>query len=1849
MADSIVIVGLACRYPEARDPDRLWENVMGRRQSFRPMPPERLPVDDYAGTGADDLYLKRAAVLDGWTFDRQRFRVPGETYRAVDLTHWLALDVSAAALADAGLPDGDGLDRSRVGVVFGNSLTGEFSRAAMLRTRWPYVRRAAAAALAGSPLSPAAQADLLAAIEQQYKSPFAAPSDETLAGALSNTIAGRVCNYFDFQGTGYTVDGACASSLLSVSTGAAAIVDGQLDVVLAGGVDLSLDPFELVGFSRLGALANGDMRVYDARPTGFLPGEGCGVVVLCRESYAARHGLRAYARLLGWGTSSDGNGGLTRPELAGQRLALTRAYARAGVAPTAVALVEGHGTGTEVGDTTELRTLLEVRGTAGRRAVLGSVKANIGHTKAAAGVAGLIKATLALHHEVMPPTTGCVDPHPLLGDPAASLEISVEARPWPEADRYASVSAMGFGGINVHAVLGGMAATTRRRLSRRDHRLAARHPDREVVVCTAERREDLSARLAAIRDAAKSMSRGELTDLAATLAGTERGGALARFAAAVASPDELVRAIDYALDGLAAGEQTVVDKVRRVFVAVGGPLRVGLLFPGQSAPSYMDAGALDGLLDELPAGYRDRLPIPASGPVDTATAQPAIIRASLAGLRWLDTLGVRAHQAVGHSLGEIAALVWAGALTEDDAYALAKERGAAMAEASDVPAGMAGLRTDLATAADLVGAGPVVVAADNTDAQVVVSGPRADVGRVLAEAERRGIAATWLSVPHAFHSPLMAPAAPQLRTAADRLDWRPVERPLASTVTGRWWRDEDPVDLLVRQLTTPVRFRTALDALDVDLLVEVGPGRIVAELAGARAVAMDAGSGSADGLATATAALFAAGAFDSVEPYFGQRFARRFDLSRPREFISNPCETAPPEVAALPAASIAATAPSAPPAVTAVKDAASDPVAAAIARVAAALEFDPATVPADARLLADLHLTSLRVSQLAAELAADLGRALPSTPLSLATATVAEFADAIAALPAASGVALPVTGVAPWVRVLAPHLVPRPVPRDWHISRRWEIVGDLAGHPLAEPIREAFPAGAGEPTRLLALAPGLDEVPVDDIVAALRGCHRDRRPLAVVHHGGVGGAVGRSLAIEYPEVPVLVVEVPADAAGLAHAVAEAHQAWTGYTEVRYGAGGLRTVPVLRPIEVSPRRDRAIPLDAGDICLVTGGAKGIGVECAVAVARATHARLALLGRSPDTDDDVRTALARITATGAPVTYHQVDVTDPMAVAATLAGITQRHGPIRALLHSAGRNEPGAIADLTAERVRVTLAPKAGGLEHVISALDLTALRVAVTFGSVIGRVGLAGEADYAIANDWLARRCAELAVTVPDVRWLNIEWSAWSGTGMGERLGVLDGLVRQGLSPVPVDEGVAMLLRLLATPGLPATVVVAGRLPATPTLRWDDDGPELAARFLDTRLTHTPSVELVAEASLSLGTDPYLADHRIDGLAVFPAVLGLEAMTQACVALGAKSVPATFHDVRLTRPITVPERGDRAVRIAALAREDGGIEVVARSAETGFAVDHFRAWYGGPAGDRPSAEVIDLGPLIPAQRLYGPLFFHGPRFHRVVGYYGLSAYRCTAAITADPDARWFSAFHDQRLELGDPGARDAFLHVLQGCVPDRRVLPVGVDRISVYGRPTGLLTLDARQREEDGDGYLFDVTVLDAGRSVVEEWHGLALRAVGPVEQPRWPTEVLGPYLTRTLRRWRPEVSVDLGVATAEPADRAVDGYLLVATGPGPAAAVWHLVDSDPPPLSPTDTELAAELTRLTGDAPPVVAYRIVTARQVLAERGADPDAPLVLDEAGPAPWVRLTGGGCAVYSAVVEATTGTVAASVGVG
>jgi enediyne polyketide synthase len=311
----------------------LWENALSQRRAFRSIPPERLRLEDYLSPereAPDSTYSSQAALIEGYEFDRVAFSVAGDTFRAADMTHWLALDIAGQALKDAGFDNGDGLPRETTGVFLGNTLTGEFSRANLMRLRWPYVRRVVEASLVDEGWLVEQRSEFLKKLEILYKDPFPSIGGESLAGGLSNTIAGRICNHFDLNGGGYSIVGACASSLLAVANACSSLTAGDVDAALAGGVDLSLDPFELIGFAKAGALAADAMRIYDKRSNGFWPGEGCGFAVLMRKEDAVSQGRKIYANIKGWGISSDGKGGITRPEVEGQLRALKRAYHRAG-------------------------------------------------------------------------------------------------------------------------------------------------------------------------------------------------------------------------------------------------------------------------------------------------------------------------------------------------------------------------------------------------------------------------------------------------------------------------------------------------------------------------------------------------------------------------------------------------------------------------------------------------------------------------------------------------------------------------------------------------------------------------------------------------------------------------------------------------------------------------------------------------------------------------------------------------------------------------------------------------------------------------------------------------------------------------------------------------------------------------------------------------------------------------------------------------------------------------------------------------------------------------------------------------------------------------------------------------------------------------------------------------------------------------------------------------------------------------------------------------------------------------------------------------------------------------------
>ncbi|MGQ4334977.1 beta-ketoacyl synthase N-terminal-like domain-containing protein, partial [Streptomyces hayashii] len=437
----VAVVGMACMFPQAPDLPAFWANVVGGVDAVGEVPAERW---DPAVHHGESTPSKWGGFLPRIPFDPLRYGIPPASLGHIEPVQLLSLEAARRALEDAGYGDGGReFDRSRTSVVFGAEAGSDLSNAATLRAVLPsYYGRV-----------PEGLDDRLPRL-----------TEDSFPGMLANVISGRIANRLDLGGANYTVDAACASSLAAVDVACKELVGGTSDVVLCGGADLHNGINDYVLFSSVHALSpTGRSRAFDGAADGIALGEGVACVVLKRLADAERDGDRIYGVIKGLGASSDGRSlGLTAPRPEGQRSALERAYRNAGVSPADVGLVEAHGTGTVVGDRTELRILSEVFAEAGAGpggCALGSVKSQIGHTKCAAGLAGLIKTLLALHTGVRPPTLHVESPNPAWEADTSPFAFHAEARPWaaPAHERLAGVSAFGFGGTNFHVVLSAYA------------------------------------------------------------------------------------------------------------------------------------------------------------------------------------------------------------------------------------------------------------------------------------------------------------------------------------------------------------------------------------------------------------------------------------------------------------------------------------------------------------------------------------------------------------------------------------------------------------------------------------------------------------------------------------------------------------------------------------------------------------------------------------------------------------------------------------------------------------------------------------------------------------------------------------------------------------------------------------------------------------------------------------------------------------------------------------------------------------------------------------------------------------------------------------------------------------------------------------------------------------------------------------------------------------------------------------------------------------------------------------------------------------------------------------------------
>ena len=435
----IAIVGIACIFPGADDLDAFWSNIVEGRNSITEVPKSRWDPDLYydpKAMGGEKSNSKWGGFIDPVLFDPLQYGIPPRSLAAIEPVQLLSLEVARRALLDAGYTPGR-FDGEQTSVIFGAEAGTDLAGGYGFRALFPkYV------------------GELPEALDEALPK----LTEDSFPGVLANVIAGRIANRLDLGGVNYTVDAACASAFAAVDLAVKELTLGTSDMVVCGGADLHNSINDYLMFSSVHALSKtGQCRTFDHAADGIVIGEGIGALVLKRLEDAERDGDRIYAVIKAVAGSSDGRSlGLTAPRKEGQVRALRRTYARAGVSPRSVGLVEAHGTGTVVGDRTELATLTEVFGNAGVRpasCTLGSVKSQIGHTKCAAGVAGLIKVAMALHHRVLPPTLNIERPNPFYDPDSSPFVLDNQARPWTGQQRRGAVSAFGFGGTNFHAVL----------------------------------------------------------------------------------------------------------------------------------------------------------------------------------------------------------------------------------------------------------------------------------------------------------------------------------------------------------------------------------------------------------------------------------------------------------------------------------------------------------------------------------------------------------------------------------------------------------------------------------------------------------------------------------------------------------------------------------------------------------------------------------------------------------------------------------------------------------------------------------------------------------------------------------------------------------------------------------------------------------------------------------------------------------------------------------------------------------------------------------------------------------------------------------------------------------------------------------------------------------------------------------------------------------------------------------------------------------------------------------------------------------------------------------------------------
>ncbi len=960
---AIAIVGAGAILPDAPNVAAFWENIKNSRYSVTEV--ERTRWDpalyyDPDHNAPDKTYSKIGGWVRDFVWDPMKWRlgVPPRVVDAMDGAQKWAIACTREALEDYGYPKRP-LDADRTAVILGNAMAGEKHYLSALRIFFPEYARELSETAGFATLSETLRHDITCELHDRMANIIPEITEDTMPGELANCIAGRIANIFNFHGPNYVVDAACASAMAAISSAIEGLVAKDFDAVVTGGIDRNMGATSFVKFCKIGALSGTGTRPYAEGADGFVMGEGAAIFVLKRLADAERDGDKIYAVLRGMAGASDGKGkGITAPNPIGQKLAIERAWQNAGLSPATATYIEGHGTSTRVGDVVEVQSMADVLGGAHippHSVALGSVKSNFGHLKGAAGAAGLLKVALALRDKLLPPSVHCEHTNPDIDFVHSPLYVNTELRPWTmpaDTVRRAGLSAFGFGGTNFHAVL---EEYIPHRLNGNGKRSVAvseiRPPVKESTMNVNDlSRNSTSSYKAPLRGALLVGAASE-SELVERLRAVERD-ARAGYAPVPAAPAESDMraterlAIDYAdagdlmakagaaLKALAAKQPAVWKALRAqgIFRGHGPAPKVAFLYPGQGS-QYVNMlkplRAVEPIVAETFA-EADRIMTPLLGKplsefifVDkadadavskaeedlrqTAITQPAVLATDLALTRLLAAYGITPDFTMGHSLGEYGALLAADALPFADALEAVSARGREMTRFAPEDKGrMAAVFAPLAEIERILKSvnGYVVIANVNSNRQAVIGGASKPVEQAMEAFLKAGYDVSALSVSHAFHTSIVAPASEPLRRVLERLHLASPRLPIVANVNGEFYPTGPDVvpqmlDILAQQVAAPVQFvkglRTLYDA-GARLFVEVGPKKAL------QGFAEDVLGGRGD-----VVSLFTNHPKVGDLPAFNQALCCLYASGLGRGTPEAACETAPATIAAVSVTTPAAT------------------------------------------------------------------------------------------------------------------------------------------------------------------------------------------------------------------------------------------------------------------------------------------------------------------------------------------------------------------------------------------------------------------------------------------------------------------------------------------------------------------------------------------------------------------------------------------------------------------------------------------------------------------------------------------------------------------------------------------------------------------------------------------------------------------------------------------------------------------------------------------------------------------------------------------------------------------------------